>query len=48
MFSRSNVEGRVVDVFVVLAGGNAGLSIGLTFPYENATNPVTKVVRTKS
>lgn len=45
LFTRSHTEGRLVDVFIVVAGGNAGPRMGLTFPYQQATNPVTKAVK---
>lgn len=47
LYTRSNLEGRVVDLFVVVAGGNAGWRPALTFPYQYSTNPVTKKIRTR-
>jgi len=47
VYTRSNLEGRLVDLFVVVAGGNAGWRPALTFPYQYSTNPVTKKIRSK-
>ena len=48
VFTRSNLEGRLLDLFVVVAGGNAGWRPALTYPYQYSTNPVTKKIRTRA
>lgn len=45
VFWRGCVEDRVIDLFVVVAGGNAGHRVGITVPYQQSTNPVTRAVR---
>jgi len=48
LYTRSNVEARLLDLFVVVAGGNAGWRPALTYPYQYSTNPVTKKIRTRT
>jgi hypothetical protein len=43
---RTNVEGRLLDIFVVVAGGDAGHRLALAGPYMASSNPVTKAIRT--
>ena len=44
---RTETEGRVRDIFMVVAGGNAGTRIGVVPPYTASNNPVSKVITTR-
>jgi hypothetical protein len=44
---RTNIEGRLLDIFVVVAGGDTGHRIAVSAPYTASTNPVTKAIKTK-
>jgi hypothetical protein len=41
----SAFDDRELDVFVVVAGGDAGARMQITIPYQVSSNPVTKEVR---
>ncbi len=45
LHSRADVDGREIDVMVVVAGGDAGHRLAVAVPYSTATNPVTKQIR---
>lgn len=42
MWPSSWLEGREVDIYVVVAGGNAGHRIAVTVPYNVSSNPVSR------
>ncbi len=44
LFTRSMMEGREIDIMVVVAGGNAGRQMALSIPYGASTTAVTKVI----
>lgn len=48
IFIPSAVEDRECDIQVVVAGGDAGRRLSLCVPYQLSTNPVTKLIRTRS
>lgn len=47
LWSPISLKGRVVDVFVVVAGGNAGHRVAVAIPYNVSSNPVSKAIKVK-
>lgn len=45
LFIPSQVDGREIDIMVVVGGGNAGRRMALGMPYQMTSNTVTKLVR---